>query len=295
MEIHKNKCEICNKQFYSYKTLWTHTKKFHANENQYKTNKLYKCLYCVNSYKHKQSKCKHQKKCKEEHLIKENIINQIRLEELKLSQIKEENKKYEIEVKKIYAEIKLSKLNNINITTNNNHNSGTINNVYVKYNDVLYDTLSNKERNEIFNSYNMIEESIKKIHFNPNIPEQQNVYITNLKDLYCNVFDGKQISTLLKHELLPDLVDLHLFELCMSKDKYKLKNIIADKIDQLENQLNREHIKYSDINDKVYKNYKEYIVEMVKILIYNLSDKNKVESLKKINNFICKELETSYN
>ena len=206
-----------------------------------------------------------------------------------MSQIKEENKK-------IYAEIKLAKLNNTNITNSyNTTNNGTINNVYVKYNDVLYDTLTNKERNEIFNSYNMIEESIKKIHFNPNIPEQQNVYITNLKDRYCNVFDGKQISTLLKHELLPNLVDLHVFELCVSKDKYKLKNIITDKIDKLENQLNKEHVKYCDINDKVYKNYKEYIVEMVKILIYNLSDKNKIESLKKINNFICKELETSYN
>jgi len=48
--------------------------------------------------------------------------------------------------------------------------------------------------------------------------------------------------------------------------------------------------KYTDQNDKVYKNYKEYLVEVIKLFIYNLSDKQKLEALKKIDNFICKEL-----
>ena len=48
----------------------------------------------------------------------------------------------------------------------------------LKYNNISYDTLTKKERNDIFNSHNMIEESIKQIHFNSKYPEQNNIYIT---------------------------------------------------------------------------------------------------------------------
>ena len=95
----------------------------------------------------------------------------------------------------------------------------------------------------------------------------------------------------MKHEFLPDLIDLHLFELCMSKDKYKLKAIITNKIDKLEERLNKNNKKYTDENDKIFKNYKEYMIEIVKLLIYNLCDKNKLELIKKINIFVCKVLE----
>ena len=136
----------------------------------------------------------------------------------------------------------------------------------------------------------MIEESIKKIHFNPNRPENNNIYITNLKDPYCNVFTGEQFTTLQKHEFLPDLIDLHLFELYTSKDKYKLKDIIVNKIDKLEEKINKNTKKYIDQNDKIFKNYKDYMSEVIKVLIYNLSDKHKLESIKKLNTIVCKEL-----
>jgi len=296
-------CEKCNKDYSSYQSYWNHNKNKHKNNEvdcgtKEVVNEVvcgtssYNCKFCQKIFNDRSNKYKHQKICK----LKDTINDKMKLELLK-----EENKKNELELKKIYAEIKLAKLsgnitNNTtnNNTTNNTHNqtnNGTINNIFYKYNDISYDTLTKQERNEIFNSYNMIEESIKKIHFNPKKPEQNNIYITNLKDPYCNVFTGKQFSALMKHEFLPDLIDVHLFELCMSKDKYKLKDIIANKIDKLEERIGNDDKKYTDENDKIFKNYKEYLTEIVKLLIYNLSDKHKLESLKKINNFVCKELD----
>lgn len=99
----------------------------------------------------------------------------------------------------------------------------------------------------------------------------------------------------MKHDFLPDLIDLHLFELCLSKDKYNLKNIISNKIDKLEEKINKNNKKYTDENDKIFKNYKEYMVHIIKLLIYNLCDKNKLESIKKLNTFVCKELELYEN
>ena len=284
MNVNKQtyKCDKCNKNYASYQSLWNHNKRKHKPQ--------YNCTYCDSVYKHKQSKCRHEQKCKTQKPKNE----EIELEKIKLELLKEEHIKNEIEVQKLKEEnakmkiqFKMCKTGG-NIITNN----GTINNVFVKYNDISYDTLTNQERNEIFNSYNMIEESINKIHFNSNNPEQNNIYITNLKDPYCNIFDGNQFSTIKKNELLPDLIDLHLFELYLSKKKYKLKDNVVAKIDKLEEKLNKNPNKYIDENDKTYKNYKDYMIEIVKILIYNSCDKNKLDAIKKIDNFVRKELDT---
>ena len=72
---------------------------------------------------------------------------------------------------------------------------------------------------------------------------------------------------------------------------YVYQKININKINKLEEKLNKNNKKYIDENDKIFKNYKEYMTEIIKLLIYNLCDKHKLESIKKINTFICKELE----
>ena len=57
-------------------------------------------------------------------------------------------------------------------------------------------------------SYNLVkclEESIKQIHFNDQLPEYNNVFITNMKDDIAYVFDGKQFISVRKNEMLNDL------------------------------------------------------------------------------------------
>ena len=326
-------CKNCDKYYSSYKSLWKHNKNIHKgdipnnsnnilkssneilnNSNEVLTNsniiplivennKEYNCRCCNKIFINIKTRWAHEQKCKKEKDKKDQLeIEKIKLEQLKQEAtiIKEENKKAEIEVKKINAEIKLAKLNGTitnshNTTTTNSHNTqinnGVINNTFYKLGDIPFDTLSKKDRDEIFNSPNMIETSIKKLHLNPLRPELCNIFISSLKDPYCIVFDGTQFIIKLKSEVLPDVVDMHLFEFELAKTKYNLNDATVNKIDKLDFKINKNTKKYTDENDRVYKNFKEYMVEVVKILIYNFCDKDMLEKIKKIKIFVRKELE----
>ena len=293
MEFNEYNCKICNKKYKSYQSLWNHNKKFHnqnvvvCSSNEVVSDvvcgtltiKKNNCKYCNKIFNDRSNKYKHQKICK----FKEQYNDKIKLELLK-----EENKKLELE-------IKLKKINKItNNTTNNitNNNNGTINNVFVKYNNISYDALSKQEILSILSKHdNALEESIKKIHFNENKPEYNNVFITNLKDQYGHAFDGKQFSAINKAELLNEIIDTHINEIYFSKDKYNVKQITKDKINNLENKINKNMLKFTDENNKVYKNYKDYKMEIIKLLIYNLCDKEKFEEIKKLDNLYEKEEE----
>jgi hypothetical protein len=114
-----HKCDICNKLYSSYKSLWKHNKNIHKSEvnisnskvsdkyenSQLKINKIYKCKYCDNEYNHKQSRWSHQQKCK---VIYEEKQQQKQLVEIKIAEI---NKEKEIELAKINKEIKLAEIN----------------------------------------------------------------------------------------------------------------------------------------------------------------------------------------
>ncbi len=116
----EHKCNICNKIFSSYKTLWTHNKNIHKNNNtisklivsnkydnsQLKINKIYKCKYCNNEYNHKQSRWTHEKKCKI--IFDENEQKEQKKQNTKIK-LAEINK--EIELAKINKEIKLAEIN----------------------------------------------------------------------------------------------------------------------------------------------------------------------------------------
>ena len=126
-----HKCNICNKLYSSYKTLWKHNKNKHKpnvnisnslvsdkyDNSQLKINKIYKCKYCDNEYNHKQSRWSHEKKCQiifEEKEKQNNELNIAKIELEKYNLDKEhEIKLAEIELEKINAnkEIKLAEIN----------------------------------------------------------------------------------------------------------------------------------------------------------------------------------------
>jgi hypothetical protein len=65
-------CDICNKSYSSYQSLWIHNKKFHvskviqnvSNDNPNVSNKLL-CKYCKKKFSTTQNKWKHENKvCK---------------------------------------------------------------------------------------------------------------------------------------------------------------------------------------------------------------------------------------
>ena len=78
-----NNCNICNKKYSSYKSLWNHNKKFHNNKvtlgshlGSHLGSQL-KCKYCNNEFQNRSNRWRHEKTCKN------NITGIIEINELK--------------------------------------------------------------------------------------------------------------------------------------------------------------------------------------------------------------------
>jgi hypothetical protein len=170
-----HKCNICNKTYSSYKTLWTHNKNKHkinnlnnlnnSENNLIKSEKNINCRYCNKEYYNIKSRWSHEKKCqiifneKEQ----EKQINEIKIaeinsnKEIKLAQIKlaeiNSNKEKEIKLAEINKEIELKKLEikkeNSIIKQKTNRNP-TIKNI----NKLLQNRINMKNSNLTSNSNN---------------------------------------------------------------------------------------------------------------------------------------------
>ncbi len=115
------------------------------------------CEYCNKSFSTKKSLKDHQKNnCK----AKDNI------KDARIKELEEE----------------LHKRPTINNTINNNNNN-TINIIINNYEDTSLDKISDKTYNRIINDsdevYQIIPRLIREIHFNPDLPENHNILISN--------------------------------------------------------------------------------------------------------------------
>ena len=176
-----------------------------------------------------------------------------------------------------YEEILL--FQHINIIRKNNYNKkfGAL-----KWAPYFY--LNKKQiMNIIYKCNNSIEESIKTIHFNKNLPEYNNVFITNLKDNNAYIFNGTKFIVANKNEIIDELVTSHIDEIESSVKEYENK-IPQNKLKYIHKFLNNindedtiytiEHLK------KKYPNYKLYKNNLMKKLIYNYSDPKLLEKIK---------------
>ena len=117
MEIIDNhKCNICNKTYSSYSSLWNHNKNIHKNNiiNNNKNTTFCKqndninnliCNYCNKIFSHRNSKWVHEKKCK---IICNKKEEEKQLYEIKIAEFNKEIKLAEIDKEK---EIELAKIN----------------------------------------------------------------------------------------------------------------------------------------------------------------------------------------
>jgi hypothetical protein len=109
-----HKCNTCNKIFSSYKTLWTHNKNIHKNNNikkyqkditEYQNNdnenKIFVCKYCNKEFSFNNNRYRHEQKCKI--IFEEKQNNEIKLAEI--------NKEKEIKLAEINEKIELAKIN----------------------------------------------------------------------------------------------------------------------------------------------------------------------------------------
>ena len=306
-------CNICNKKYSSYQSLWIHNKRFHNNnikkvvnngDKKCKTNKSVTCEFCNKIFNNRPAKSLHKKKCNHDintstpnKIIiktKNNIEDKILKYDEKLLKYDEKNKELEKminEMKKQFSLILKEKgtmhpktLQKINNQLNNINNGNIINNTYVKFGEIDYEKILNSDQiKQILNKqYKCLEESIKQIHFNNNLPEYNNVFITNMKDDIAYIFDGNNFISVRKNEMINDLIDLHTKEINLSleKNKNKLNEKYVTRLEDFINKLNDKNTKFTDHNNqRIYSSYKAYKTNSIKLLLYNESDKKKLDIL----------------
>jgi hypothetical protein len=317
-------CQFCNKEYISYSSRSNHIKKYHQSESElgqyagqyagqytgqyggkypgkygkYKVNnekivkeKEYKCRYCENIYKHKQSRFTHEQKCKNDQSDeinniltneKNDTISEITFTEEDVDELntifKENNKEYDIikEIKKQNDELKqmiqkalkihpktLQKINN----QLNNINTGTINNINIIQlgKENLDELLTEKEKIAILNKNGYcINELIKKVHMSDDdkFKSFKNIYITNLQNNVAYKYDegNKKFIAVSKTELLERLIDNRMNDIEMFYKDYKdkLREFTAKQIEGFINKMNNENSKYKDEKK-----------EEIKFLLYN--------------------------
>ncbi len=286
-----HKCIICDKFYASKQSLWNHNNKYHYNliiekssksnsiqssksnsENVLKLSSNNNCKYCSKNFKYKQGRWKHEQKC------------QVKSNNDEIMELKKKLKDIEDKINNTQLASTITNNNNTNTNTNtnsNNTNNGTINNNYIIAfgKEEINNILTEKEKYKILNArYKSLEESIKAIHFNKDRPEYQNIVITNMRDNLIHIFDGEKFVSQAKHGTLNQLMDNHMvsIEESLENSKENLNPKTFDIIEKLIEKINDETTElYDEENDKKYLNYKNYKNDLIKLVIYNESDKKK--------------------
>lgn len=298
-----HKCNICNKEYTSYKSLWNHNKIKHTNTinqlsavtqssiNQISViDKKYKCKYCENLYNHLQSRWKHEKKCSNKNnktIVDEILMKNKEIEILKLKLELEKAKKLDNKtfkaINKILKDKAANKIKMIatngNIA-NNSHN--VINNIQINGfgKEEILETLTMKEKKQILNSKMLCLEKFVEIAHCGNYTQFKNIIITNMKDNFAYKFDEKLGYFILttKNELFSDLLTNRIFDIEAIYDELSEANKIDDNtkeiiqkfLDKIQDD-STEFIDYEE--DHKYDNYKKYKIDKIKILLYNNQDK----------------------
>ena len=266
-------CEKCSK---IYSSLLSYNNHIRLNRCKIKTNEMV-CNYCDKNFKSKQSRQKHEIKCKTTHD----------------TEIKKLNDKI-IELEKM---VKLSQPSTTNNIVNNNNN--IVNNTQVNYfinnyGDEDLSRITKRKFLRIFKTQKMcIPKVIEMIHFNKDLPQNHNVYISNYKDNYALIFTDNKWKIIDKNEILRklifdsrDLLETEFLEFKASE----LKN----KMDERSMELFQDYLNNVEQEDD---NIINGLKETIKLLLYNEKDMV-IELKRKITNGITEKglltINTSY-
>ena len=156
---------------------------------------LFKCKYCDQGYKHKSSLSKHIKySCNKNKT--EDLTELVRLLNLQLEQQKNEfETKLQSQTKQIE---KLMEKLEINNTYNTNNTINVTNNInLLNYKDTDMSHITDLDYRKCLKNLNRcVIKLIEKVHFNPEKPENMNMYISNIKNNHIMLYkDDKWILT----------------------------------------------------------------------------------------------------
>ena len=244
-------CDNCNKQFTTKQSMNRHI------DNNTCKNKDFECKYCNKYYSSASTMYRHiRTTCK----IKKNMDNEKSRIYKKLLEVEKNNKVLLEKINKMEKQlkqqpVKITNINNGTINTNNNI-------VLIGYGR---EDMTKIDKKDILKSmkkgfYSTIQLT-DTVHFNPKYPEYHNIYISNIKDKYAMMYDGKNWTLTTKTELIDRLYD---------DKKYFIEDNLEDFCKSITGSQKRALERWINI-DEEHDKIKE-VKERIKLLLYNKRD-----------------------
>jgi hypothetical protein len=152
------------------------------------------CEYCYSEFSRNSSRTRHYKKCKEKKIYeeekkeqeehKEDLLKLVKLMNKKMNSLEKQLKKRDKQL------IELQKKTGVTIGQQNNIQ----NNIKIlAFNKTDMSHLEDKDYLKFLSHSNFcVPHMIKKLHFDPHKPENHNIYISNIKNNYVMIYDGKK-------------------------------------------------------------------------------------------------------
>ena len=252
-------CDKCSKM---YNSLLSYNNHIRLNRCNVKSNEMV-CKYCDKCFKSKQWRQKHEVKCK---ITRDNQI----------TKLNEKIKELEILVKSS----KTSTTNNIDIVNNNNTQ---INYFINNYGNEDISHITKMEFLKIFKMRKLsIPKFIEMVHFNKDVPQNHNVYISNYKDNYALIFSDNKWKIIDKNEILRNLIFKSRDLLETEFDEFKASEL-KNKMDERSMELFQEYL-----NNVEEDNIMNVLKEQIKLLLYNEKDMV-IEFKRKVTNGITEK------
>ena len=188
--------------------------------------KVYECKYCKKVLQHHTSLSRHIKySCKQnkDEDLKE-LARLFNEKEKKMntndSELVQQMQKMQKQIDKLTNKLQIQ---NINKGTVNNTNN-TINIQLLNHSDTDYSHLTPKDYLTCIKNCNYCVKSlIEKVHFNPEKPENMNIFLSNIKGNYVMVYKDNEWQIRNKQRQIDDLYDSNEFVLETWYDEYKEK------------------------------------------------------------------------
>ena len=222
------------------------------------------CEYCEQSYKHKSSLAKHIKytctKSKDEdlkelvRLLNSQLQTQSTQIQTQSAQLQSQSK----QIDKLMGKLEINGSFNTTYTNiQNNHIQ------LLAYKDTDVSHLTRKDYESCIKKVNhCVMKLIEKIHFNPEKPENMNIYISNMKDKYLMVYDGLNWNLANKREEIDKL--------------YEEKEIMLEEwLESSSIEMKDKFMKY--LNNKEDDLTLNMIKDELKLLMYNKKQNDRYE------------------
>lgn len=284
------KCNICNKKYVSYKSLWNHNAKFHRENVVINFPKEEKnvvinspvtivkdstiCNFCGKKLCDRKYRWKHEQNCKEKEINVDKKIDDMKKEFEKQIEKKELEHKKEMTALKelLFKSLKVhpktfNKINKqlINQNSNNNNSNNTINNINIVQlgNENLIDVLTEKQKLKILERQAMsINDLVELLHTSPEYKQFKNVCVTNLQSSFAQKYDekSKRFIAVNKKDVINDVVDCRMYDIgkFFEENQSKMNPQKAEKVKKFIDRMNNE--------DDTYKGGKK---EEIQLILYN--------------------------